>query len=164
MARAKADHGISSTTLRAYTVYGSGRDQGLTSDPTKAMLAAAAGQPYHIKFGGRMQLQWASDVALQFIEAARSPLDGAQGFNLGGDVASVEQIIAVIRQVKPDAPITSADAALPFPPGFDDTALRHAFPRVFSTPLADGIQQTIQQFEARLADGRGGDLLAQLTR
>jgi nucleoside-diphosphate-sugar epimerase len=39
------DHHISSTALRPYTVYGVGRDQGFTSDPTKAMLAAAAGGP-----------------------------------------------------------------------------------------------------------------------
>ncbi len=148
------DHGISSTTLRAYTVYGLGRDQGLTSDPTQAMLAAAAGQPYHIQFGGTMQLQWASDVAQQFIEAAQTPLDGAVGFNFGGDVVSVAQIIDLIRQARPGASITFTDTPLPFPPGFDDSALNNAFPRVFKTPLADGIRQTIEQFEARLADGR----------
>ena len=57
------ENGLSSTTLRPYTVYGLGRDQGLTSEPTKAMLAAAAGKPYAISFGGTMQFQWASDVA-----------------------------------------------------------------------------------------------------
>jgi len=49
------DYKISSTALRPYTVYGPGRDQGLTSDPTKAMLAAAASHPFHINFGGRMR-------------------------------------------------------------------------------------------------------------
>ncbi|NJL94101.1 MAG: SDR family oxidoreductase [Anaerolineae bacterium] len=43
-----ADYGLSSTALRPYIVYGVGRDQGLTSDPTKAMLAAIRGEPYHI--------------------------------------------------------------------------------------------------------------------
>ena len=37
------DEGLSSIGLRPYVVYGAGRDQGMTSTPTKAMLAAAAG-------------------------------------------------------------------------------------------------------------------------
>jgi nucleoside-diphosphate-sugar epimerase len=44
------DDGISSTGLRPYVVYGAGRDQGITSTPTKAILAAAAVQPYRISF------------------------------------------------------------------------------------------------------------------
>lgn len=148
------DHGLSSTTLRAYTVYGLGRDQGLTSDPTKAMLAAAAGQPYHINFGGRMQLQWASDVAQQFIEAARTPLHEAAGFNLGGEVVSIAQVVEAIMRARPDAAITFADKALPFPEGFDDQPLRQRASQVFATPLAEGVRETIRQFELRLADGR----------
>ncbi|MBK9749534.1 MAG: GDP-mannose 4,6-dehydratase [Chloroflexi bacterium] len=38
------EYKLTSTALRPYTVYGVGRDQGLTSEPTKAMLAVAAGQ------------------------------------------------------------------------------------------------------------------------
>jgi UDP-glucuronate 4-epimerase len=148
------DYQISSTTLRAYTVYGLGRDRGLTREPTEAMLAAAAGQPYHISFGGHMQMQWASDVALQFIEAARNPLGGAYGFNLGGAVVDMPTVIDLIRQVKPDAQITCADVKLPFPDGFDDSALCAHFEQVHQVPLAEGVRQTIRQFEQRLADGR----------
>ena len=38
------DHGVNSIGLRPLTVYGVGRDFGLTSDPTKAMKAAVAGR------------------------------------------------------------------------------------------------------------------------
>jgi nucleoside-diphosphate-sugar epimerase len=148
------DHGISSTTLRAYVVYGLGRDQGLTSAPTKAMLAAAAGQPAHISFGGPMQYQLASDVALQFIEAARAPLAGAYGFNFGGEIVDIPRLIDLIRQVRPDAQITYDAALLPFPEGFDATELKRHFARAHETPLAEGVRQTIAQFEERLADGR----------
>jgi nucleoside-diphosphate-sugar epimerase len=148
------DHKISSTALRPYTVYGPGRDQGLTSDPTKAMLAAAAGQPYHINFGGRMQLQSASDVALQFIEAARQPLDGAYGFNLGGEIVEIARVVDLIREIKPGAQITLNEAPLPFPQGFDDSQLRRHFANVYDTRLADGVRQTIEHFAASLADGR----------
>jgi nucleoside-diphosphate-sugar epimerase len=148
------DHKISSTTLRPYTVYGPGRDQGLTSDPTKAMLAAAAGQPFHINFGGRMQLQHASDVALQFIEAARHPLDGAHGFNLGGRVVDISEVVSLIQRIKPGAQVTHKATPLPFPEAFDDSELRRHFAKVYETPLEDGVRQTIEHFETALADGR----------
>ncbi len=148
------DHGLSSTSLRAYTVYGVGRDQGLTSDPTQAMLAAAAGRPFHIKFGGRMQFHFASDTALQFIEAALHPLDGAHGFNLGTEPAAVAEVVDLIRQIRPGAAITHEERPLPFPEGCDDRALRQHSANVFATPLVEGIRQTIAHFEACLADGR----------
>ncbi len=148
------DHKISSTALRPYTVYGPGRDQGLTSDPTKAMLAAASGQAYKINFGGKMQFQHASDVALQFIEAARQPLNGAYGFNLGGRIVDVAEVTSLIQKFKPDAQITQNESPLPFPAGFDDSELRRHFANVYEMPLDEGVRQTIEHFEASLADGR----------
>jgi nucleoside-diphosphate-sugar epimerase len=148
------EHHISSTALRPYTVYGLGRDQGLTSDPTKAMLAAAAGRPFRINFAGRFQLQLASDVALQFIEAARHPQGAAQVFNLGGDVIDTPGLIDLIRRVRPEARLSYAGDPLAFPEGSDDRALRQHARHVYHTPLAEGVQQTIRQFEERLADGR----------
>ncbi len=46
------DHRVASIGLRPDTVYGPGRDQGMTSSPTKAMFAAAVGQPYLIPSAG----------------------------------------------------------------------------------------------------------------
>ena len=148
------DYQITSTALRPYTVYGLGRDQGLTSEPTKAMQAAVAGVPYHISFNGMMQFQWASDVAQQFIDAALYPLDGALAFNLGGLPVSVETVADVIRRHRPQAAITVAEKQLPFPQGFDDSELRSHFQTVYETPLEDGIRQTLDQISVRLADGR----------
>ena len=37
------EYGITSACLRPYTVYGVGRNQGMTSEPTKALVAAATG-------------------------------------------------------------------------------------------------------------------------
>jgi nucleoside-diphosphate-sugar epimerase len=66
-ARYFADFGVSSIGLRPHTVYGPGRDQGLTSAPTLAIEAAARGEPYRIPFGGRMQLHYARDVGAAFV-------------------------------------------------------------------------------------------------
>ncbi|MCC6804250.1 MAG: NAD-dependent epimerase/dehydratase family protein [Anaerolineae bacterium] len=148
------DYQISSTALRPYTVYGLGRDQGLTSEPTYAMQAAVAGVPYSITFNGTMQFHWASDVAQQFIDSALYPLDGAFGFNLGGVPVSVETVADLIRRFRPQAAITVAEKRLPFPEGFDDSELRRHFPTVYDTPLEDGIRETLEQMGLRLADGR----------
>ncbi len=147
------DHQLSSTCLRPYTVYGVGRDQGLTSEPTSALLAAAKDEPYDISFGGFMQFQWASDVAQQFILASEQSLKGAMGFNLGGTPQSVSDFADVVRQIKPNANITVAEKTLPFPRGFDDTKLRQNFDTIYETPLADGIQKTIEHFEHLHARG-----------
>jgi len=142
------DHGISSTTLRPYTVYGLGRDQGLTSEPTKAMHAAAHGDDYHISFGGKMQFHYASDVALQFIAAAEQPMDSAVGFNLGTAAISVETVAQIINDIVSDVSVIVGDGRLPFPEGFDSTELNNAFDTVYETPLREAIMATIDGFRA----------------
>lgn len=148
------DFGLSSTALRPYIVYGVARDQGLTSDPSKAMFAAAAGKAFHINFGGTAQYQLASDVALQFIESADNPKEGAFAFNLGTEPASIETVVEAIKAVIPNAQISFEPTQLPFPIGFDDSELRKHAQTVHETPLKDGIRQTINHFRACLMDGR----------
>ena len=145
------DCGISSTCLRPYTVYGVGRDQGMTSEPTHALVAAVKGEPYTIGFGGVMQFHFAPDAARQFILAAEEPLGGAYGFNMGQPPAAVSHFVDIAKTLLPDAQITVADNPLPFPAGFDDRALKANFDTVYETPLADGIAQTIVHIQ-RLGD------------
>ena len=76
------ENGIASVGLRPHTVYGVGRDQGVTSAPTTAMLAAAAGQPYTIPYGGACQMQFVRDVARAFIAAGDAGAEGAEVHNL----------------------------------------------------------------------------------
>src|SRR6478752_2731732 len=78
----RAEYGVPSVGLRPHSVYGIGRDQGLTSAPTAAMLAAAAGLPFRIPYGGRSQFQYAPDVARAFVQAAFSGHVGASVLNL----------------------------------------------------------------------------------
>ena len=141
------DYGITSTALRPYTVYGVGRNQGMTSEPTKALVAIAKSQPYKIPFSGEMQFQWASDVARQFILAAQQPLDGARGFNLGGPPSNVARFAELAKAALPAAEIEVVDNPLPFPAGFDDSALRASFDTVYETPLEEGIAETIAHIQ-----------------
>jgi UDP-glucuronate 4-epimerase len=150
MARVYAtDAGLASVGLRPYVVYGPGRDQGMTSGPTAAMLAAVRGEPYTIGFTGTAQYDYAPDVARAFLLAAHAPGEAAAVYNAPGAVASVEQVAAAIRAVVPDAELDWGGDALPFPAelesrGFDrDVA---PFPR---TTLADGVAATIAHFRAQ---------------
>jgi nucleoside-diphosphate-sugar epimerase len=150
------DDGVSSIGLRPYTIYGPGRDQGLTSGPTRAMVAAAVGRPFHIPFSGRQGLQYADDTARLFIQAARAPFEGAAVFNLRGSVASMEEIVAAIEAAEPSArgQISFAGPSLPFPEELDDAGLRAVLGAVPFTPLVEGVAQSIARFKAAVAAGR----------
>lgn len=150
------DDGLASIGLRPYTIYGPGRDQGLTSAPTQAMLAAARGEGYHIPFGGKNGFQYVDDVAKIFIQAARTPFAGAEVFNIKGDVVQVQDVIAAIQAVEPAMAgrITFDDQPLSFPEGQEDTALRQLLGEIPHTPLAAGVAHTIACFKAALADNR----------
>lgn len=148
------DHKVSSIGLRPYTVYGVGRDQGLTSEPTKAMLAAAAGKPYRIGFGGRMQFHYASDVALQFIEAAAVETGGAEVLNLGTSAVSVDEVVEIISRVKPGSRVSNEKKRLAFPEEFPAERLKEVLPGSNETPLEQGVRETIKQFEQLLRERR----------
>lgn len=147
------DHGISSITLRPYTVYGLGRDQGMTSEPTKAMLAAAAGKPFHIGFAGRTQFHLASDVARWFLAAADTPTDVAVAFNLGGPSVPVARVAAILEELVPGNLVTVGGDGLPFPDGADAGELGELIPSVEATPLEEGIRATVEGFRDALARG-----------
>jgi nucleoside-diphosphate-sugar epimerase len=142
------EHGVNSIGLRPLTVYGVGRDFGLTSAPTKAMKAAVAGRPFHIRFGGRTDFQYVADTAEVFIRAATSSVTGAQVFNLHGETVSINEVIAEIERDWPDArgTITCADEPLAIPAEMDDTAIRKALGQLPATTLANGVKATIERF------------------
>ena len=134
------DDQVSSIGLRPMTVYGVGRDQGMTSGPTKAIAAAVLGVPYTIGFGGSTLFQYADDVARTLLAASRSGLTGANVFNLGGSIASMPQLVETIETVVPEARglITFEPAPLPFPAKIDHAELAAIGP-VPVTPFADGV-------------------------
>jgi len=150
------DHGVNSIGLRPLTVYGVGRDFGLTSDPTKAMKAAVVGRPFHIRFGGRTDFQYVADTADAFVRAATSNLKGAHVFNLHGETIHVGDVVSEIERVWPDArgTITVADEPLAIPAQMDDAAIREALGPLPATTLADGVTATVARFAELRSEGR----------
>ena len=140
--------GVGSVGLRPYVVYGVGRDTGVTAGPSLAMQAASRGEGYRIGFGGRFQLQLARDAARTFIQAARAGHQGAPVFNLGGPVIGMDEIVKAIEAAAPEAAgkIAFDDVPLPFPEGVDAGGLEELVGYAPSTPLADGVRETIDLF------------------
>ena len=83
------------------TVYGAGRDQGMTSSPTVAIAAAVLGVPFEISFGGRTLFQYAEDVAATLVLASRSAPDGPRVYNLGGSQVALDEWVAADRGGRP---------------------------------------------------------------
>jgi UDP-glucuronate 4-epimerase len=150
------DWRVRSTGLRPFYIYGPGRDQGVSSTPTKAMLAAAVGRPYHISFGGTAVYQYADDAAKAFIHAVRTPLDGAPVFNLGGSTASMADVVNAINLAVPEmaGKITFEPMSMPYPPDVDRSAVEAALGDTGWRPLEQGVRETIEHFRAAAADGR----------
>jgi len=150
------EHGVRSIGLRPYIVYGPGRDQGMTSTPTKAMLAAAIGRAYHISYGGRAVFQHADDAADVFIRAASASADAAPVYNMGGSTVSMAEVVAAIEAAAPEmaGKITFEPTQLPNPEAVDSRALDEALGVTHWIPLAEGVRQTVEHFRAAVAAGR----------
>jgi nucleoside-diphosphate-sugar epimerase len=149
------DDGIASIGFRPYTVYGVGRDQGVTASPTWAMLAAARGEPYSLTYSGTSHLQLAEDVAAAFIAASRAEYQAARTLNLSGPRPHVSEIIDAITAAVPDAQISVDGPVLPFPSPLDASAYESVVgsPEP-ETPLAEGVARTIDHLRRLDAAGR----------
>jgi UDP-glucuronate 4-epimerase len=141
------DFGVSSIGLRPMTVYGPGRDRGLTSSPTKAMLAAVLGCRYEIGFGGATLFHHAGDVGRALVAAVQAPLDGARVVNLNGVRASVTDIVACLRELVGASAdgITAKADPIPFPDDIDTTGLEAIGPPPV-TPFEEGVAATVEFF------------------
>jgi len=150
-----ADHGVASVGLRPHTVFGPGRDQGLTSAPTAAMLAAAAGRDYRIPFGGTSQFQYAPDAAGAFIAAARAGAEGATVHNLAGPSVAMADLVAAITAAAPDSAgrIAFDDVLLPFPGVVDAGSFTALVGAVPETPFPDAVADAVARFRDLIARG-----------
>jgi UDP-glucuronate 4-epimerase len=148
------DRGLPSIALRPLSVYGLGRDQGLTSGPTRAILAAVAGRPFRIGFGGRTLFNYAPDVARAFVAASRVAVEGAPAINLPGSEASIDEFVAAIERAVPGAAglVTHDPDPLPFPSDIDTSGVE-VLGDLPVTPLPEAVAATAALFRERLTRG-----------
>lgn len=148
--------GILSVGLRPWAVYGVGRDQGITSGPTKAIKAGVLGRPYTIRFTGGLDLQYVNDTARIFLRAAEAPLSEAKVYTLRGTVIRMEEFLRTLARMLPRSRdrIRAEGPQLPIAFDLDDSALVHDLGEAPRTPLEQGIAQTAEIFERLERDGR----------
>jgi nucleoside-diphosphate-sugar epimerase len=148
------DHALSSVGLRPFSVYGVGRDAGITSDPTRAMKAALVGRRFDIRFSGVTDFIYAADTAAAFVACADGAPAGAHVFNVHGEAIDVASIVRLIDAHLPQALrglIAFGGPPIPMPPSLDDAALRALVDGLPRTPADAGIAETIRRF-AELRD------------
>ena len=152
------ENGITSVGIRPATVYGVGRDFGMTSEPTKALKSLAIGKPWHISFGGWQDMQFADDVARSFLRCAEasSEFRGAVVYNLKGHQVEIATIHETMCELSSEARtlITFGDKSLPVAHGFSDAGLQQQFGPLPLTPLRSGFKQTLDRFRDLHASGR----------
>ena len=150
------DHGISSIGLRPWTVYGVGRDQGVTSDATRAIKSAIVERPFTFRYAGRNALQFAGDVAAAFVLSALDRRQVAATFNLRGHVVEMTEFIQQLEELHPSAKgqIGLSGGPIPVACDLDDSALRQFLPAYSETPLREGIRQTLAAFDSLRQSGK----------
>jgi nucleoside-diphosphate-sugar epimerase len=150
-----AESGVKAVGLRPFVVYGPGRDQGMTSGPTVAILAAVAGVPYKVSFKGPMYFNFARDAAAAFIAAARYQATAPIVLNIPGRTANVEDIVEIIQEILPEArgTITVSELQLGSPSRVDSSRAASLLRLKDPIPLHDGIADTIAVFRQGLSRG-----------
>lgn len=138
------DYDLPSLGLRPYIVYGVGRDDGETSAITRAIQAAALGQPYEIPFATRSCFQYAGDVAEVIARAVQSDWEGALLSDITERVESVDDILKAIHTVVPGAKVTGADQERISPAsGFDTKPLHKVIGHWREVSLKEGVRETV---------------------
>ncbi|MCH2160313.1 MAG: NAD(P)-dependent oxidoreductase [Phycisphaerales bacterium] len=151
------DHGLSTVGLRPLTVYGVGRDFGLTSGPTTALKAALLGRPYRIGFTGPTDFQYVQDIAQIFVRCLAETPDGAHIYNPHGESTDVSRIVELIDRIVPEdrrGLVTCDGPNLPIPGNMSDASLAAAMDDIPRTPLEEGLRRTYEAFGALNDAGR----------
>jgi nucleoside-diphosphate-sugar epimerase len=150
------EHGVSSIGLRPWTVYGVGRDFGMTSEPTKAIKAVVVGRPFHISYGGYQDMQYAGDVARIFVRCLEVPFQGAGVYNLRGEVVDLATFRRMLVEAAPEAAklISHGERQLAIAYDLSDAALEQLLGDVPRTPLREGIRLTLERFRQLQARGQ----------
>lgn len=151
-----ASDGISSVGLRPWAVYGVGRDQGMTSAPTKAIKSVVVGRPYTIRFTGEFDLQYVRDTARDFLRAAESEHSGAFAYSLRGAVVGIKEFVETLERVAPGSGrlVRAEGNPLPIAADIDAGGIARDLGDLAPTPLETGIRETYELFARMRKENR----------
>ena len=150
------EHTISSAGFRPLSVYGPGRDFGVTAAPTLAMKAAVVGRPFTIGYGGGTDLIYAEDVARALLAAAKARLDGARIYNLHGESVKIADVVRAIEDAWPSAKglVSHVETPVPFAEALNDARYQKELGPAPRTGFREGVHQTLDTFARLHKEGR----------
>eukprot|EP00418_Pyrodinium_bahamense_P001950 CAMPEP_0179023024 /NCGR_PEP_ID=MMETSP0796-20121207/6715_1 /TAXON_ID=73915 /ORGANISM="Pyrodinium bahamense, Strain pbaha01" /LENGTH=352 /DNA_ID=CAMNT_0020718919 /DNA_START=12 /DNA_END=1071 /DNA_ORIENTATION=- len=155
------DHHIPSVGLRPLTIFGVGREVGLTSGAAKAVKAAVLGRRFMIEVSGVTGFHYVADVARMFIDAAvgASQQRAAHVCGIKGHLVSYDDFLreaarslpelARLAWVKPSAP------DVPIHGDVDEAPLQALCGRTnLHAPLAEAVAEMVAHFKALQEAGK----------
>lgn len=148
------DWQVPSVGIRPNIVYGVGRDQGMTSKCTSALLAAMIGEDYEVPYTGPTSWLYAGEAAAAFIAAVAAEREGAPNFDLNGACETVERGMAEIAALVPGANASAAGDQLGFPPDLSDEPLRAHIGAYPQMSVKDGLAATHRAFQSMIQQGK----------
>ena len=151
-----AEHRLASAGFRPLSVFGPGRDFGVTAAPTLATKAAVLGKPFKIAYGGGTDLIYVTDVARALLAAAKARLDGARVYNLHGESVKIADVLGIIEAEWPRAKglLSHVEEAPPFAEALDDARYQRELGPAPRTAARDGVRQTLETFARLSSEGR----------
>jgi len=147
--------GVPTVSIRLSTTYGPGRDKGLTSAPTTAMKAVAAGEAFEIPYDGREQYHYVKDVGAGFAQCAIEEFDDYGVFNLRGETIRTSEFVERLSDVAGELGMSSqvkvADNPMEYPFACDlsEVETLKAFPKMPKTDMRDGIRESLKFFAGK---------------
>lgn len=137
---------IRSLGLRPQVAYGPERDVGLTAGPSLAAKAIALGEPYTIRYTGRVGYDYVEDVARAFVRGALETPAGAAVADLEGEIAEIDTVVAILNRLAPKSAARISIDGTPIPAHAPPhpNLISTFYPDWTNTPLEDGLRRTIE--------------------
>lgn len=131
--------------LRPQVAYGPERDVGLTAGPSLAAKAVALGEPFTLRYTGRVGYDYVEDVARAFIRGALETPSGARVADLEGEMADVETVVQTLKRVAPESPSHISIEGNPIPAHAPPhpNPISAFYPDWINTSLEDGLRKTV---------------------
>ena len=148
------DWHVPTVGIRPNIVYGVGRDQGMTSKCTSALLAAMVGEDYEVPYTGPTSWLYAGEAAAAFIAAVSADREGAPNFDLNGSCETVEAGMAEIEALVPGSTPKCVGDPLNFPADMSDEPLRAHIGAYPQMSVKDGLAATHRAFQSMIQQGK----------
>ena len=151
------NNNIPSVGLRPLTVFGVGRELGLTSDATKAIKSAVLNREFKMGYKGTTLFHYVEDMAELFIRCSKQCAikPGAYSCNIRGNTMDCREFLETLYKLIPNSRYKvkideNKAIILPFPDSMTQISLDNLFkgePAIKQTSISKAIERVVKQFK-----------------